>query len=458
MKRIWNRGWKQTLITSFMVMMLMLSTIMPAMANPADNISRWAVEALNEGEKYGIYPIEWYDGEFRNTISKERLESLLTTTSNKIAVLNLEKNDNFTPAEYTGDGTRGDVLKRFYNIVAQYKLPQLEGTPIDYLQKQHVVLGMGAGLHLDQPCTTEQAVIFATRLIEDTYNQANAGSKGLVWKVENDGNVVYLLGSIHIGSSDIYPIDRKLKGLFNSADALVVEANILNQAEGLAYFMQKSMFQDDTTLKDVISEELYEKVLLVFEKYGIDEKEYSKLKPWSLANNLNVISMSNSENMEQGAQSAGLGIDMYFIINALLSQKPIDELEGIQYQADMFDGLSQEFQEEYLTMIVDNILSPPVEEAQNSSEQLDEWLDFWRKGDVEGFSASFTKATEGDESELTKMLFGIRDEKMADKISQLLESEEKGTYFIVVGAGHLAQPNTILHNLEEKGYTIEILK
>ena len=53
------------------------------------------------------------------------------------------------------------------------------------------------------------------------------------------------------------------------------------------------------------------------------------------------------------------------------------------------------------------------------------------------------------------MLLGERDINMAEKISSLLESEEKGTSFIVVGAGHFLTEESILYHLEQKGYKVE---
>lgn len=454
-----NKVVRNRLLTLLLFVTMMVTVVIPTWAQEVaiPHISSWAIEDLNEGERYGIYPMEWYYDDFKAQISIDRLNTLITNTSEKIAALELDKNDEFTSFPHEESLTRENIIIRLYNILGQYQLP-LEHSPVDYMQERNILNGTGKGLELDKICTTEEAVVLATRLIEDTYNLVEAGSKGFAWKVEHNGNTIYFLGSIHIGNSQLYPINQKLKDSFYKSDALIVEANLFEQEGGIDYFIEKSTYQDGTTLKDNVKQETYEKVIKVFEKLNIPEQSFIYFKPWSLANNLSVISSTDSQNIEAGSQAANLGIDMYFLSKAILDQKPIIELEGIRYQADLFDGLSTEFQENYLNMVLDSILEPPTNETQSSTNYLETWLNQWKNGNVEEFTDSYRAANTGTEDEFSSMLFGQRDKDMADKIIEILESNKKGTYFLVVGAGHFVEENTIIHQLKEKGYNVEIYK
>ncbi|HSH35767.1 TraB/GumN family protein [Schnuerera sp.] len=454
-----NKAIRNSILTLLLIVAMMITSVIPTWAQGISlpDISSWAVEDLNEGERYGIYPMEWYYDGFTESISEEKLETLLTDTAKKIKTLELEKDDKFTPIPHKGDKTREDVIIRLYNILAQYNIPA-EKSPIDYMQERNILKGTNKGLELDKVCTTEQAVILAARLIEDTYNLLDAGSKGFAWKVEHNGNIIYFLGSIHIGNSELYPISQNLRQSFNESDALIVEANLFEQEGGLDYFMEKATYQDGATLKDNISEETYQKVIKVLEIYNLPQEQFLQFKPWSLANNLSVLSSTDSQNLEQGSEAANLGIDMYFLSKAMLKQKPIIELEGIRYQADLFDGLSHEFQENYLSIVLDSILNPPAEESIDSTYLLKEWLSQWKNGDIDGFANSYKGENQETEDEFSNMLFGQRDKAMTEKIIKILESEEKGTYFLVVGAGHFVEENTIIHHLQEKGYNVELYK
>ena len=46
---------------------LILTSVVPAIQaeQAVPDISNWAIETLHEGEKYGIFPMEWYYDGFR---------------------------------------------------------------------------------------------------------------------------------------------------------------------------------------------------------------------------------------------------------------------------------------------------------------------------------------------------------------------------------------------------------
>ncbi|GFN36758.1 TraB/GumN family protein [Tepidimicrobium xylanilyticum] len=446
----------KTIVSLSIIFTILLTFIVPiwAIEFPTPDISPWALITLNEGERYGIYTTDWYYDGFREEISQERLELLLENTAGKIEALELDKNEHFTPISSKGDRTREDVLIRLYNILAQYDIP-VGDSHIDYMLEKNILRGTGSGLDLNSICTTEQAVVFATRLIEDTYNLLDAGAKGLAWKVEHNGNTVYLLGSIHAGNSLIYPINDKLKEAFYESDALLVEANILNMGNQLEGFIELITYQDGTTLKDHISEKTYQKLLQVSEIYGMPIELFEEFKPWSIAITLETLSMTDIDNVDGNLPSAILGIDLYFMSHAQIIQMPIIELEGLSHQSDLFDNLSSEFQDQYLNKVLDNILNPS-DDHLDSVELLEEWLNQWKDGDIEGFTESYLKNAVDTEDEISNMLFGERDRNMAEKIIDLLESEEKGTYFVVVGAGHFVVPDTIIYQLKDKGYNVEV--
>ncbi len=54
-------------------------------------------------------------------------------------------------------------------------------------------------------------------------------------------NSVYLLGSVHLGDSRIYPMNDDMLEAFDRADVLSVEVNLLDMAEGQNYMQQKNV-------------------------------------------------------------------------------------------------------------------------------------------------------------------------------------------------------------------------
>lgn len=453
-------GSKTRKLTSLLlVFLLSIASFLPVWAEevPFPDFSEWAIQDLNEGERYGIYDSSWYFDGFRSALTKEKSEILLKGVEDRLIALGYQKALDFEVYPVDGSITRGEFLGSLYNLLGSYGLAIL-GTPEEQFTKMGVLRGTYKGNELEADCTAEHAVVFSTRLIQSLYKELDQGSKGFMWSVENEGNKVYLLGSIHIGNSIVYPVNQSMKAAFEESKALLVEANLFDQTGGMEYFMEKSSYQDGTTIKDVIDEDLHGKLLDVLEMYGIPYEAFAFLKPWSLANNLNAIHASSSENLEQGSQAAMLGIDIYFLSNAMVFGLPIIELEGIAFQADMFDTLSKETQMLYLEGIIDAILDPVEDEDDES--YLDEWLIKWQNGDHDSFEASFLESMEEEDEEskeMTMMLFGERDKNMTAKIMELLEEEGQNTYFLVVGAGHFTVKDSIIDRLMDAGYNVEYI-
>jgi len=432
---------------------LMLTTVVPVIHAEEQtpplvpSISKWAIETLNEGEKYGIYSTEWYFDGFLQEISVDKVNELLALTEKKVASLGLAENKQYKPVSVKNDNTRGDIVKRLYNIVARYDLPV--GTDaVQFMKEQNVLQGSPSGLQLEKKATTQQAVLLAVRFIQSTYALAEQGSKGVAWVVEDEDTLIYLLGSIHLGIPDLYPFDKKLVKAFDESDALLVEANILD-TEALEYYSEKAMYTDGSTLKDAVAPETYAKLEQVAKLYGLPMEQLTVQKPWMLSSALSMLAMDDSFGMTP-QEMAMHGIDIYFLLNAQLQQKPVIELEGTRAQVDMFEGLSPEAQEQSLVAVLDSIINPSED---NQSEVLQEWFTSWKQGNVEEFAKSF-QAMEGTSSEFNEMLFGLRDEQMAKKIMNVLE-EKEGKYFVVVGSGHFLIDKNIRYHLEKNGYKVK---
>ncbi len=447
---------KKSIYAWLLCLIMIVTAVIPTYGNEPQvpQVSKWSVWTLNEGENYHIFPMEWYYDSFQEEITAERLDVLLQGVDNKFASLGLEAKKNYTKKPIKAVLTRRGVVEALFTTLEKYEgIGSSSG--VDYFRQQGLLSGTKQGLELDNICTTEQAVVLAIRFVEHTYKELDAGAKGFAWQVKKGGNTVYLLGSIHVGTSDMYPLNNALKEAFSKADTLVVEANILAQNEQMNQFIQMAMYADGTTIKDHISKETYDKLVKVLAAFKLPENQMGQFKPWSIANDLNSISNSQSGTIEGAQEAAIQGVDMYFLLRGMGEDKSTVELEGLIYQGQLFDNLSAEYQEDYLNAVIDNILNPATEEEISEVDLIAEWQQDWIAGDVEGFKASYAKLMEGDSDELSEMLFGVRDKDMAEKIVKMLEREGENTCFVVVGAGHFTVAGTVLDQLKEKGYEVK---
>lgn len=460
------RKWGKALLSTLLGASLLWSGSLSVHAEEAPSasvpqISAWSVPTLNEGEKYAIFPLSWYyDGSFQNQIDQAKLQTLLTATSAKLDALGLKKTpDGDYPAADPSGITRDHVLVSLYELLDDYELPQAFGldnaAPVDYLKSKGIVNGTNRGLELDQPCTVEHAAVFASRLVEYTYETAQGGAKGLFWKVTNDKNTLYLLGSIHIGIPEMYPFRNEIKDAFEQADSLWVEANTITPSpEDQQYFMQMQVYADGTTLKDHISKETYEKLEKVAAKVSFPVESFEPYQPWVVTNNLSLLSMVKSP--EELGTAVTLGLENYFISTALLTGKPIQELEGIKLQADVLGEVTPEQQEKELNELLDSILDPSFDGTKIAQQFKQAQLD-WAAGNIDKFNDSLAieTITEGDQN---SRLLGERDKNMAKKLAELLEAEGESTHFVLVGAAHFVTKGMVLDQLKDLGYKVEFVK
>eukprot|EP00831_Metopus_contortus_P075367 TRINITY_DN69093_c0_g1_i1.p2 TRINITY_DN69093_c0_g1~~TRINITY_DN69093_c0_g1_i1.p2 ORF type:complete len:127 (-),score=13.60 TRINITY_DN69093_c0_g1_i1:34-378(-) len=55
-----------------------------------------------------------------------------------------------------------------------------------------------------------------------------AGGEMMFWKVSDNDSSVYLLGSMHFGKADFYPLPAVIESAYQNSDLLGVEIDMLN--------------------------------------------------------------------------------------------------------------------------------------------------------------------------------------------------------------------------------------
>jgi len=55
--------------------------------------------------------------------------------------------------------------------------------------------------------------------VQDALSQSQ---KSFLWKVQSKTSTAYVLGSLHLATKDIYPLNQKIENAFDQSDSLVV--------------------------------------------------------------------------------------------------------------------------------------------------------------------------------------------------------------------------------------------
>lgn len=455
------------LLSAILTLALVLCLGMPALAaepEAAQEPDPWTYEYLADTYALGLMD-DGYGKYIQSPITQDQLTAMTDIVSDKLALLGLPQRGADDDALVI-DTTRGGVMNALYQVCADYQMEGINEGVIPFLRELGVVKGVNeAGdLNLEQPCTYQEAMVMSVRLVLAVYDGADAGSRGLLWKVTNGKNTLYLLGTVHVDRSNVYPFHKSLRAALASAQTVIFELDF-NDQEGLAEFAAMQTYSDGTTLKDHISPELYASTVQVFADLGMSEEAVAAYKPWALANSL--MSLATQDETTTGAPMA---IDLYLNSAAVNAGKQIDAVETYAFQGGIFDTLSPEYQEAYLAgyvnlALIDDTLEMTEEQKKELQEameyqekQMDAMMETWKAGDAAAFEESFDKAAVLESTdELNSRLFTDRDPNMIEYAAKLLEREGENTFFLAVGAGHMVDPGGIVGGLRALGYTVEEL-
>ena len=316
--------------------------VLAAEGEPPAPVPDWAYRELADSYAMGLIDDSIIAGH-GNTVTQEQLDALTKIAADKLALLNVPANlDKGEPVVI--DTTRGGVLNALYQEAAAYAFEGVNAGAIDFLRALGVVSGDGSSLALERPCTLLEAAVFANRLILALYDGQNAGSLGLLWKAEGNGNTLYLLGSIHTDRSNLYPFHKQLRDIIKGSELAAFELDF-NSQEGIDEFTAMQVYSDGTTLKEHIDAELYQEVVKALAPLGMSEEDVARFKPWALANSFTALSMTDDTTSDNA-----MAIDLYVNAMAVNMSIPVEGIETYAFQGSIFDNLSEEFQEDYLAM------------------------------------------------------------------------------------------------------------
>ncbi|MCH1930892.1 TraB/GumN family protein [Shewanella sp. A25] len=254
------------------------------------------------------------------------------------------------------------------------------------------------------------------------------------YQVQWQGKTAYLLGSIHIGSADFYPMPAQIETAFSKAKGLVLEID-LSKNDGRTLLQQYAMADKSKGL-DWQSRDA--QTLEIMEKYCIGKaslcQSLQSFAPWLQATQVNLFRYKDL------GYSADYGVDMQFLGRA--TNMPVFELETAQSQFEMLSSFNSQTQ---WAMVRDAINLP--------DDELLELISAWRSGDetlLDGLMQEQFGEQGGDEM-LDKMLWQ-RNHTMADGIIKLLDTAAvKAPLFVVVGAGHVVGDKSVVQRLKQAG-------
>ena len=278
--------------------------------------------------------------------------------------------------------------------------------------------------------------------------QVPENSKGIFYEVKGGDNEAYLFGSVHFGYEDMYPLDNTVEGAFQEADVLGLEVDTtaaFMELQVTEKMLQLGTYSEGKGMTDLVPQETFEEAAGVIKTVGIDSNTLNRFQPWLAAAIISEITI------EEAGLLADYGVENYFIDQADEEKIDIKGLESIADQLAPYEKLSDESQVIYL--------KETLKEKDIAGEYLKEIIEHWKKGNVDYFAqrrqASIEETQTDSLKDFQRAMLDKRDDQMAAKIEEFVQNDSDSTYFIVVGAMHLAGENSIVEQLRDSGYEVE---
>lgn len=265
--------------------------------------------------------------------------------------------------------------------------------------------------------------------------QAAKPTKALLWQVRSETATVYLLGSVHVASREMYPLDPRIQQAFAKSDALVLETpmDAAAQRRAAALMQQTGLYAPPDSLDNHLDANTLVQLEQALAALGLPKQAVLPMKPWLASMTLTMLKLQTL------GYRTELGIDRHF--HELAGDKQIGALETIEEQVALFGEMPEATQ---------------IGALKNALAQLHELDDLmkrtvaaWRRGDGEAIDALLIEPSRKRFPELHRRLLADRNRRIAQTIEGYLKG--KGTTFVVVGSGHLVGKSSIVRLLEARG-------
>jgi uncharacterized protein YbaP (TraB family) len=270
---------------------------------------------------------------------------------------------------------------------------------------------------------------------------APARTPGFFWTVSTPRATVHLLGSIHVGARDLYPLPAPIERAFESASTLVLEVDLGDDGmRRLVAGTRQMTYPPGDSLDQHLSAATLAGLRARLAEAGIPEAVALRLRPWAVPMLLTVVAA------RRAGRDALEGIDLHFARRARGS-KTIVGIETPEQQLAFFAAMPEAEQ----VLALEEFLAR--EGARDAEAGITALTEAWRAGDDATLERIFVEAMqEPAQRALYEAVFVKRNVTMVEAIERFLAAE--GTYFVVVGTGHLVGPDSVVAMLRRRGHRV----
>jgi uncharacterized protein YbaP (TraB family) len=256
-----------------------------------------------------------------------------------------------------------------------------------------------------------------------------------IWVVKDPDTTIYLFGTFHALDGKHAWFNDEVKTAFDKSSELVLEIPPMDDKAALQPIIMKYAFDaSGKPLSEKLSPAAKEKYTKALAAIGAPPTAFDKFRPFFAA--LTLVTLN--------AQKLGFtgenGAEAVLTKAAKEEKKPIDALETVDFQMQLFANMPEKEQIDMLEQTLDQL-----DEVATVFKEMNT---HWSKGDSEGM-AKLMNEMDAQSPAFYKRLITDRNANWAEWIDQRLD--KPGTVFVGVGAGHLGGKDSVQGFLAKRG-------
>lgn len=254
-----------------------------------------------------------------------------------------------------------------------------------------------------------------------------AWAQPALWKIEGPHATVWLFGSIHaLRSGDSWSSPR-IEAALKASQALYLEIDNADDPAAMQPLMLKYGVDPAHPLSTKLDAKERAALDAALASLGMKEPPFEMMRPWMAGLTLSVIPIL------KGGYDPQASVEHALSTAARAQGKPVRGFETaeeqIRYLADLPPAEEVAF------------LDSAVDDAAKGTGELDALVAAWEAGDTGKIADLMNADMKGNYPDLYRRLIVERNQRFARQIADLANGS--GVYFVAVGAGHLAGPDSV---------------
>ncbi len=267
-------------------------------------------------------------------------------------------------------------------------------------------------------------------------------AKSSVWKVEKNGQHIYLGGTIHLLKKSDYPLPGEYDLAYNKSQIVYFETDIerITSKQASGKMAQALKSKTNQTLDQVLKPQTLQALKTHLKKQKLPLQRFKDYSPSGVYLTLTSMELAKSGRL-------ALGVDVHFAKRARLDKKRVGKLETIDQHLSFLSKMAGGNP--------DQVIMNGLQDMKSVPEMVSDLKKIWRVGNREQYNTYLINPYKTYYSVPYKILIVDRNAQWMPKLEAMLTTSP--VEFILVGAMHLFGKQGLLQQLEAKGYTVTSL-